>query len=401
MSRLGSFLLACALTLGGAQVAFADPRADKLAEQASDDMFATPPRYQEAIDKYHQAIVLSPEGKFYFNLCVAYYSIGEFGLALQSCDAVATAGADAKLQAKTDKFLTQVEGKIRELGKDPEELRRANAGGGGDGGGGDGGGGDGGGGDGGGGDGGGGDGGGGDGGDGGGGDGGGGDGGGGGGDGGGGGGGGGQPVDTNEFKGAPPPPLFTAKPPTHDYTWSLGGEFYGMSGQFGSEDSYGGGGAGFRLHADYVIVPKQRIGLQGYVGASSVSPDFLNQSLSIVDFGLGVYMHAVCKGRLCVTPLAGAHIGGFQPEETGSEVRFASLGVRLEGAVSYSLGKKFEHVINVTPGLTFYMPAVGDYEGDGPEMYGLDKGSSAFYFGLGYTHRFDTPFGQAPFITLE
>ena len=91
----------------------------------------------------------------------------------------------------------------------------------------------------------------------------------------------------------------------------------------------------------------------------------------------------------------------MQPESTGSEVRFASLGIRLEGAVSYSLGKKFEHVINVTPGLSFYMPSVGSYEDMDPVDFGLDKGSSAFYFGLGYTHRFDTPFGQAPFITLE
>ena len=25
----------------------------------------------------------------------------------------------------------------------------------------------------------------------------------------------------------------------------------------------------------------------------------------------------------------------------------------------------------------------------------------AVYFGVGYTHRFNTPFGQAPFVTLE
>jgi tetratricopeptide (TPR) repeat protein len=380
--------VACALTLGSAEVAFADPRADKLFEDANALMFSDPPKYQEAIEKYHQAIVLSPEGRFYFNLCVAYYSIGEFGLALQSCDAVATAGADAKLQEKTAKILKQVEDQIRAMGKDPEDLRRANnGGGGGDGGGGDGGGGDGGGGDGGGGDGGGGDGGGGD--------------GGGGGGGAGGGGGGGEPVDTNEFKGAPPPSLFTAKPPSHDYTWSVGGELYGMSGKFGATEAYASGGAGFRVHADYVIVPARRIGLQGYLGFNQVGEGVLNDTLSIVDFGLAAYMHAYCTGRICVTPLVGAHIGGMQPESTGTEVRFAALGVRLEGAVSYSLGMKYEHVLALTPGLQFYLPSVGDYDGMDPVDFGLDKGSSAFYLGLGYTYRFDTPFGQAPFITLE
>ena len=32
---------------------------------------------------------------------------------------------------------------------------------------------------------------------------------------------------------------------------------------------------------------------------------------------------------------------------------------------------------------------------------GLDQGGAFAYFGLGYTHRFDTPFGSTPFVTLE
>src|SRR5690242_2990227 len=104
MYRLGVFAATCAVTLaaliGASQFATADERADELAKEAGELMFADPPQYDKAIDLYKQAIVLSPEGKFYFNLCVAYYSVGEFGLALQSCDAVTEAGADAKLQGK-------------------------------------------------------------------------------------------------------------------------------------------------------------------------------------------------------------------------------------------------------------------------------------------------------------
>ncbi len=101
MTRLGAFLATCALTFGAligyAHFAQADDRADQLAAQANTNMFSDPPQYEKAIDLYQQAIVLSPEGKYYFNLCVAYYSIGEFGLALQSCDAVSQAGSDQKL----------------------------------------------------------------------------------------------------------------------------------------------------------------------------------------------------------------------------------------------------------------------------------------------------------------
>ena len=35
------------------------------------------------------------------------------------------------------------------------------------------------------------------------------------------------------------------------------------------------------------------------------------------------------------------------------------------------------------------------------DQIGLDEGGAIAYFGLGYTRRFDTPFGQTPFVTLE
>jgi hypothetical protein len=34
-------------------------------------------------------------------------------------------------------------------------------------------------------------------------------------------------------------------------------------------------------------------------------------------------------------------------------------------------------------------------------MIGLDTAGVAGYVGIGYTYRFDTPLGMAPFITLE
>lgn len=375
---LAALVATCGLMLGSQDTAYADPRADQLAADAKAAMFAEPPRYADAIDLYNQAIVLSPEGKFYFNLCVAYYSIGEFGLALEACDSVERAGADAKLMEKNAKILKQVEDQIRAMGGDPEKLRNPDTGGGGDGGdgGGDGSG-----------------------------DGSGDpiDGGGGGGDGSGGSGGGGEPVDDpNSFKGAPPPSLFAAKPPSHDYTWTLGGSLFGASSSVGSSSNmYAGGGVGFRLHADYMLVPQRRVGIQGYLGLTTIGPsDPQGEALDIVDFGLAGYIHAWCKGRMCITPLLGAHIGGMQPEGTGDMVRMATVGIRAEAGLSYSLGRRYEHVISFTPGLNFYLPAVGDYDIE-PETYGLDQAGTTVYFGLGYTHRFDTPFGQAPFITLE
>jgi hypothetical protein len=34
-------------------------------------------------------------------------------------------------------------------------------------------------------------------------------------------------------------------------------------------------------------------------------------------------------------------------------------------------------------------------------MIGLDRGGAYAYLGFGYTYRFDTPLGAAPFVTLE
>jgi hypothetical protein len=40
-------------------------------------------------------------------------------------------------------------------------------------------------------------------------------------------------------------------------------------------------------------------------------------------------------------------------------------------------------------------------QGPPADQIGLDEGGAIAYFGLGYTRRFDTPFGQTPFVTLE
>jgi hypothetical protein len=377
MTRLGAFLAACALTLtalvGVSQLALADDRADKLFEQAGQAMFADPPQYEKAIDLYKQAIVLSPEARFYFNLCIAYYSIGEFGVALQSCDAVDELNPDSALVTKNDKLTKQVEDQIRAMGKDPEVLRHGEGTGDGSG------------------------------------------------TGTGTGGGGGdlegsgtgtgnpvepvEPVDTNEFKGVAPPNLFQAIPASHDYVWSAGGELYGLGGNFSRNGTYGGGGAGFRLHADYIIHKPRKIGLQGYVGFNSIGEGdgFSNQdSLSVVEFGLAAYSHVWCQGALCVTPLAGVEIAGFQPTMIeDNQVRFVALGLRGEVGISYALGSGYEHVISFNPGLNFFLPTGGDYEGAPPSDYDLEGSHAAVYFGFGYTHRFNTPFGQAPFVTLE
>jgi hypothetical protein len=369
--RPGALFATIALTLGAAQLGHADDqdRADKLNKEGNKLLYEE--RYQEAIEKYKQAIILSQQGKYYFNLCAAYSAVGEFGLALQACDAVAAAGADATLSKRTAELTTDVEAQIRALGRDPNEVR---------------------------------------------------------------GGGGGTyegrigsddpdrdpddpfdpedpddrppPVDTAEFRGQPLD-LFKPTPPSHEYTWTLGGSlFAGGINIAGKENSpYASGGGGFRLHADYMALPAMNVGIQGHLGFIGVgeNPDsFQKDSLSIVEVGASAYMHVRCAGRMCITPLAGLMLAGFQPEDTmTNEVRYMGMGLRAEVGLSWAFGPRFEHVISVIPALGMYLPPVGSYQDRDPDAYGLDGVSTAFTLGIGYTHRFNTPFGTAAFITLE
>jgi len=90
----------------------------------------------------------------------------------------------------------------------------------------------------------------------------------------------------------------------------------------------------------------------------------------------------------------------------GSEVfNYTAFGGRLELAMSYAFGSRFENVISVMVGANLYSKVFASpsdpSQGPPADTIGLDEGGAIGYFGVGYTRRFDTPFGQTPFVTLE
>jgi hypothetical protein len=213
------------------------------------------------------------------------------------------------------------------------------------------------------------------------------------------------PTAQPQYVGAPPVSVYGAAAPPNEYTWSLGGTFYGAGTAIGREGAYASGGAGFRLHADYIAVPALKLGAQAFVGVTTVAGETVDDigtfaDLNIIDFGLAGFKH-FCMSRLCLTPLAGVMISGMQPSyDDDDSVNMFTVGGRLEAAAAVSLGSRYEHVISAALGANVYSPAVGDYE-DEPAFYGLDEASTAVYFGVGYTYRFNTPLGQSPFITFD
>jgi hypothetical protein len=136
-----------------------------------------------------------------------------------------------------------------------------------------------------------------------------------------------------------------------------------------------------------------------------------SRSLGVFDLGIAGYKH-LCgpHARGCITPLVGAQLALLSPANetdvsTGEQVfNYAALGARLELGLSYALGSRYEHVLGGMLGVNAYTAAFSE-PSDGisltAEEWGLDRGGAAVYLGIGYTYRFKTPFGHAPFVTLE
>jgi hypothetical protein len=363
-SVLGSLLVAAlAPSTALAQTATPAEQASKLAEDGKG--LSAEGKHAEASEKFRQAVVLSPDGKFYLYLCISLSKEGKLGEAINACDAVERNGADEKTLTKTRQMTESLRTTMKQQGMDPDKALadgRAQSEGTEPGGGAS------------------------------------------------PGGGAGSsatgvtpPVAQPQYVGAPPVSVYGAKAPPNEYTWSLGGTFYGAGTAIGKEGAYAEAGAGLRLHADYIAVPSLKLGAQAFLGVTSVSGEEMFNDLTIVDFGLAAFKH-ICVTRVCITPLAGLMLSGMQPSyEDGSEdssVNMFSVGARLEGAAALALGSRYEHVISATLGANVYSAAVGDYEED-PEFFGLDEPSTAVYFGVGYTYRFNTPLGQSPFITFD
>jgi hypothetical protein len=183
----------------------------------------------------------------------------------------------------------------------------------------------------------------------------------------------------------------------------------GRTGMFGKSTG------GVRVKGDYLFMPKQRVGAQGYFqltrfgeGQDQAGGNVF--SLDVFDLGVAGYKHLCgARARACITPLVGLQLALMSPADqmdasTGEQVfNYASLGARGEVGLSYALGSRYEHVIGLVVGANAYTRVFS--EPSDPDQsaasWGLDKGGVSGYLGLGYTYRFNTPFGSAPFVTLE
>ena len=401
MTRLNRYFgvgLALATTLAGS-LALAETQAEiasKENDAGKDLMFQG--KYAEASAKFQDAVARVPEAKYFFNLCTSLYQEGKFGQALTACDSAEKNNPDDRLKEKTVKLEQRIEDEAKSQGITLEPV---------------------------------------------------------------GGGGGETNVATNPPDGgtttappdggtttappdggttttppaggttttAPPaggttaapsyavgrPPtqgLFQSTKPDNSYTWTLGVDLFGGGGQIGQPDVYGKAESGIRIKADYMVVPAHRVGVQAYLqysdfGSGSGMATVAVNNLTIADIGVAAYKDfCPLNGRFCLTPLAGVQLALMDPNQdqsSGSQTfNYAAAGARLEANASFAFGSRDEYVVQAMAGLNLYSPVFASpTDGDSAMAVGLDKGGAAVYLGAGFTYRFNTPFGQAPFITLE
>lgn len=363
--------------------------AEKLNDEGKQLMYES--KYPEASYKFQQAVARVAEPKYFFNLCVSQTNEGKLNEAYANCIS-AKGNASSELSAKADKMIAKIQDTAKaqnvELqepggaaGRDPQNTTNNN-----------------------------------------------------------------QPPPNgnnnpppNDGHTPPNPRVGTAEPPPNaggvryaryqpptenlavgrgpdnNYTWTLGVDLTGGGGQIGHKDFYGNAAVGFRVKGDLLLDPIRRIGGELYLQynhlsqGSNQAPGVIVDTLDVVDTGLALYKHFCLGGRLCVTPLLGAHVAFMSPagqqDAEGSQLfNYAALGGRGEVALSYAFGPRFEHVFSIAAGVNVYTKALSGPNDQDPNSIanvGLDQPGAIGYLGIGYTYRFNTPLGVAPFITLE
>jgi hypothetical protein len=384
---LRSACAALALVLG-APAASAQTPAQK-AEQLNDEgkVLFGDKRYTEASRRFRQAIVLSPDGRFYFNLCFTFYFMERYAEALEQCRLVTPTGAEPRLIEKTDQLIAELEKRVPPeprpgpgpgpdpgaghtdppVGPDPGHDPHGDPGG------------------------------------------------------------HGGPVGPADpglaapgGPGAPPahggagdfgepgpPDPFAAASDPHAYRWSVGGEIGPVSnlsiGRQNGNQNFGGSGVNLRLFANFLMGESSRFGFQTYLGLTNFEAgdaNFIGNDLQILDLGGAVFLHRRLSGRLYWTPLVGAHLAFLQVDEFNQD-SFVTLGLRGEVSLAYLLGERGQHALTFTPGLNVYFPANTASSDFSPTVFGLDEPGSALSLSVGYTARFSTPFGAGPLISLE
>ncbi|MFH0900214.1 MAG: hypothetical protein V2A73_06265 [Pseudomonadota bacterium] len=364
-----AFLLACPV---GAQpkATEPDPRAEALNEEGKE--FFRGKDYAAAAARFREAAELSPDARYYFNLCVALEKLEDLEGALQACDTVYTLRPSDDLKAKTGQRAASIRQLKRQeqpqagtgetasggkpeasVSRPPDQTGRhdedeprpqavADANGTGDATG-----------------------------------------------------DGEQDADT---RGRPrvrhhrrPQPRSTttvtaSAEPDMSYRWSLGGSIGPAGTNINGEAKSAGS---LRLHGSLLLSQERNLGIQLYLGSTTTDAAGGGEVFMITDVGGAAFWHRRLRGRFVFTPLLGLHVTTILTENANDEY-FPTVGLRLDALFSYVVGR---HEFWAGPSLSLYAAAGKSMPNAYHEAaeYGLDEGGRILSVQFGYSYRFEMP----------
>ena len=293
-------------------------------------------KYDAAIKSFQRAIRLSPEARFYFNLCYTHDKAGDkkskrpkvqqkhYRAGMSACRHVAEAGASTPLQVRTNKLMGSLWEKIKLKPDEPATVT------------------------------------------------------------------GKQPPMKAGTRGPRDPkarsslgtrPARVIPKSQRPYEWALGVELVG------------GGAALGNLDEQELALIKASVGLpltnkaawEIYAQYSLVSGNF-DENFHVSDVGAGVrWASSIGNSNWMVSLGAGLHNSVLIPENQSEGGFILTAGVFSDAGLVWLLGKTGQHGIRLGAMLNVYVPGVGTLD---KESTGLDSIGSTYGFIVGYTRRF-------------
>jgi tetratricopeptide (TPR) repeat protein len=347
---------AIAMALAGAGSAAAqtpaEPAADARAERLNDQgksLFSDRHDYAAAAEKFRQAIAITPDARYYYNLCAALEKLGQVEPALEACEEVFQHSPRPDLGTKAGKKAADLRRQQREGQRPPPPYDTTTP----------------------------------------------------------------ETTPDHPPPTTPPPtstgtgggePLVppeeaapaetTPEPEPLKYRFGLGADLGLVHNSSVGASDFGRTGLQVRLHGSALLFPRANIGLEGYLHISSFGERMdvaTSVPLSLFDLGVAAYWHTRLWRSLYLTPAGGLCFSFITTHPGDTTDTYATAGLRLEASLEWVFGNG-AHAIKVTPlGLSYYAGAFGQISGfaqDDARVFGLDKGGVTWAFTVGYTYRF-------------
>lgn len=332
-----------------------DPRAEQLNERGK-SLYSDKKDYAGAAARFRQAIAISPDARYYYNLCAALEKLGKYEEALNACDEVFNHDPRPELGEKTGKRAAEIRRVMRtpQPPTTPPSVTTPPPG-----------------------------------------------------------------TTTPPPNVTTPPPVDSSAPPPAEteaeaeatldpeapgYRWSLGADIgFVRNGTLADRD-FGQSGLAIQAHVGAIVASQLRLGVELYLHLSAFgerTDGGSSRTLTAADLGAAAFWHKRIWRDIHFTPAAGLHVSSLTVDTANGTPSFGTGGIRLEAAAEWRFGGG-RHVVRVAPiSLNYYFGAGGRLFGADflPEDFGLDDGGTTWSFTIGYTYRFEKP--PFPGWTLE